>query len=227
MKLNPQPMDPAQQQIFAIMPWLMVFIMAPFAAGLQLYWMTNNVLTIAQQWWLYRKFGLHLSRHAPGPHMSVRGGRRSSPSGRASCSPGRSTFLKSAPELQVPARSRRAGDRVRRPLQRRQELAAQRADQPQGAGAHLEHAGPDAGAQLLRRRRAAADPAGRHARLRLCRGAEGHGQALALPGERLSARPRGAEARAGAGRFAPRPQGRRPRGDATCSTMPRSAITSS
>jgi YidC/Oxa1 family membrane protein insertase len=65
MKLNPQPMDPAQAQVFAIMPWVLVFIMAPFAAGLQLYWMTNNVLTIAQQWHLYRKFGLHLSDTHP------------------------------------------------------------------------------------------------------------------------------------------------------------------
>ena len=65
MKLNPQPMDPAQAQIFAIMPWVLVFIMAPFAAGLQLYWMTNNVLTIAQQWWLYRKYGLHFSDTHP------------------------------------------------------------------------------------------------------------------------------------------------------------------
>ena len=65
MKLNPQPMDPAQAQIFAIMPWFLVFIMAPFAAGLQLYWMTNNILTIAQQWWLYRKYGLHLSDTHP------------------------------------------------------------------------------------------------------------------------------------------------------------------
>ena len=65
MKLNPQPMDPAQAQIFAIMPWFLVFIMAPFAAGLQLYWITNNVLTIAQQWWLYRKYGLHLSDTHP------------------------------------------------------------------------------------------------------------------------------------------------------------------
>jgi YidC/Oxa1 family membrane protein insertase len=65
MKLNPQAMDPAQQQIFAIMPWMMIFIFAPFAAGLQLYWITNNVLTIAQQYWLYRKFGLHLSDTHP------------------------------------------------------------------------------------------------------------------------------------------------------------------
>ena len=65
MKLNPQPMDPAQAQVFAIMPWFLVFIMAPFAAGLQLYWMTNNLLTIAQQWHLYRKYGLHLSDTHP------------------------------------------------------------------------------------------------------------------------------------------------------------------
>ncbi|HYX47380.1 MAG TPA: membrane protein insertase YidC [Sphingomicrobium sp.] len=65
MKLNPQAMDPAQQQVFAIMPWMMIFIFAPFAAGLQLYWITNNLLTIAQQYWLYRKFGLHLSDTHP------------------------------------------------------------------------------------------------------------------------------------------------------------------
>ena len=65
MKLNPQPMDPAQAQVFAIMPWFLVFIMAPFAAGLQLYWITNNVLTMAQQWWLYRRYGLHFSDTHP------------------------------------------------------------------------------------------------------------------------------------------------------------------
>jgi YidC/Oxa1 family membrane protein insertase len=54
-KLNPAPMDPAQQQIFAIMPWVMMIMMAPFAAGLQLYWTVSNLLTIAQQKWLYSK----------------------------------------------------------------------------------------------------------------------------------------------------------------------------
>ena len=38
------------------MPWVMVVLMAPFAAGLQLYWTVSNILTIAQQKWLYRKF---------------------------------------------------------------------------------------------------------------------------------------------------------------------------
>ena len=54
-KLNPAPMDDMQKQIFAIMPWMMMFIMAPFAAGLLIYWCTSNILTIAQQWWLYRQ----------------------------------------------------------------------------------------------------------------------------------------------------------------------------
>ncbi|MEO9599327.1 membrane protein insertase YidC [Parasphingorhabdus sp.] len=54
-KLNPAPMDAMQKQIFAIMPWILVFIMAPFAAGLQLYWTVSNILTIAQQKWLYSR----------------------------------------------------------------------------------------------------------------------------------------------------------------------------
>lgn len=54
-KLNPSAMDPIQQQIFNIMPWVLMFVMAPFAAGLLLYWNTSNVLTLAQQKYLYSK----------------------------------------------------------------------------------------------------------------------------------------------------------------------------
>ena len=54
-KLNPAPMDDVQKQVFAIMPWMLMFIMAPFAVGLQVYWITSNLLTIAQQKWLYSK----------------------------------------------------------------------------------------------------------------------------------------------------------------------------
>ena len=57
-KLNPQQGDPTQQQIFAIMPWVLMFVMAPFAAGLQLYWVVSNILTIAQQKWLYHRYDL-------------------------------------------------------------------------------------------------------------------------------------------------------------------------
>jgi len=52
-KLNPAPMDDMQKQVFAIMPWVLMFVMAPFAAGLQLYWITSNLLTIGQQKLLY------------------------------------------------------------------------------------------------------------------------------------------------------------------------------
>ena len=54
-KLNPPPADPVQQQVFAFMPWVLMFVMAPFAAGLQLYWTVNNILTILQQKWLYSR----------------------------------------------------------------------------------------------------------------------------------------------------------------------------
>jgi YidC/Oxa1 family membrane protein insertase len=54
-KLNPPPPDPIQRQVFSLMPWVLMFVMAPFAAGLQLYWVTNNILTILQQKWLYSR----------------------------------------------------------------------------------------------------------------------------------------------------------------------------
>ena len=55
-KLNPAQMDPVQQKVFAIMPWILMFVMAPFAAGLQLYWVVNNILSIAQQKYLYSRY---------------------------------------------------------------------------------------------------------------------------------------------------------------------------
>jgi len=54
-RMNPTPMDPVQEQMFKMMPWIMMFIMAPFAAGLLIYWITSNILTIAQQRYLYSK----------------------------------------------------------------------------------------------------------------------------------------------------------------------------
>ena len=54
-KLNPAPMDEAQKQVFAIMPWIFMFVMASYAVGLQIYWITSNCLAIAQQQWLYSR----------------------------------------------------------------------------------------------------------------------------------------------------------------------------
>ncbi|MCE3284641.1 MAG: YidC/Oxa1 family rane protein insertase [Steroidobacteraceae bacterium] len=49
-KLNPAPPDPMQAKIFALMPIVMTVMMAWFPAGLVLYWLTNTLLSIAQQW---------------------------------------------------------------------------------------------------------------------------------------------------------------------------------
>jgi YidC/Oxa1 family membrane protein insertase len=54
-RLNPAPMDDAQKQVFAIMPWVLMFVMAPFAVGLQVYWITTNCISIMQQKWLYSR----------------------------------------------------------------------------------------------------------------------------------------------------------------------------
>ena len=43
-------------KMMKIMPWLFMFILAPFAAGLLLYWVWNNVLSFAQQYYITRKF---------------------------------------------------------------------------------------------------------------------------------------------------------------------------
>ena len=49
-KLNPTPPDPVQAKVFMLMPLFMTFTFVWFPAGLVLYWVTNTVLSIAQQW---------------------------------------------------------------------------------------------------------------------------------------------------------------------------------
>ena len=49
-KLNPAPPDPMQAKIFAMMPIMMTVFMAFFPAGLVLYWLVNNILSIIQQY---------------------------------------------------------------------------------------------------------------------------------------------------------------------------------
>ena len=54
-KLNPAPADPTQARIFALLPFVFTFVLAGFAAGLVLYWSVNNILSIAQQWFIQRR----------------------------------------------------------------------------------------------------------------------------------------------------------------------------
>lgn len=49
-KLNPAPMDPLQEKVFKLLPLIFTVFFAFFPSGLVLYWVTNNILSIAQQW---------------------------------------------------------------------------------------------------------------------------------------------------------------------------------
>ena len=60
MQLNPPQPDPIQQQIFSYMPILFTFLLAAFPAGLVIYWAWNNILSIAQQWYISVKQGAEI-----------------------------------------------------------------------------------------------------------------------------------------------------------------------
>ena len=54
-KLNPQPVDKVQAKIFMLLPLVFTFVLGGFAAGLVIYWTTNNVLSMAQQYVIQRQ----------------------------------------------------------------------------------------------------------------------------------------------------------------------------
>jgi YidC/Oxa1 family membrane protein insertase len=53
-KLNPTPPDPIQAKVMMMMPLIFGVMFFWFPAGLVLYWVVNNVLSIAQQWHITR-----------------------------------------------------------------------------------------------------------------------------------------------------------------------------
>jgi len=54
-KLNPAPMDDIQKKVMAIMPIALTFLFITFPQGLVLYWVVNNILSGAQQWFINKK----------------------------------------------------------------------------------------------------------------------------------------------------------------------------
>jgi len=54
-KLNPKPTDPMQARLMTMMPIIFSFFFFFFPAGLVLYWLVNNILSIAQQWYVNKK----------------------------------------------------------------------------------------------------------------------------------------------------------------------------
>ncbi len=56
--LNPTPPDPMQAKMMWIMPMVFSVMFFIFPAGLVLYWLTNNILSIAQQWVINKRLGV-------------------------------------------------------------------------------------------------------------------------------------------------------------------------
>jgi YidC/Oxa1 family membrane protein insertase len=55
-KMSPPAGDPAQAKMMLMMPVVFTFIFINFSAGLVLYWLVNNVLSIAQQSYIQKKY---------------------------------------------------------------------------------------------------------------------------------------------------------------------------
>ena len=58
MKLNPAPGDPVQARMFALMPLVMTFMFAAFSSGLVIYYTWNNLLSMAQQYFMMKREGV-------------------------------------------------------------------------------------------------------------------------------------------------------------------------
>lgn len=54
MRLNPAPPDPTQAKVMQMMPFMFTFMFMWFPSGLVLYWVSNNILSISQQWVITR-----------------------------------------------------------------------------------------------------------------------------------------------------------------------------
>jgi YidC/Oxa1 family membrane protein insertase len=59
-KLNPAPADPIQARMFGLMPIMFTFMFATFPAGLVIYYTWNNLLGIAQQWYIMSRQGVEV-----------------------------------------------------------------------------------------------------------------------------------------------------------------------
>ena len=201
MRLNPTPPDPVQARIFALMPFIFTFMLAPFAAGLVIYWAWNNTLSIAQQRLIMWRMGGE-DRDGEGLTMAAPKASDGAWLFAQECRfvAGTETLERlpppGLPEVAFAGRSNVGKSSLLNALTGRN-----------APGARLQHAGPHAADQLLRSRRP--PDAGRPAGPRLCQGLQVQGQGLDQAGRPLSPRPAEPAPRPAAGRRQRRHQGRR------------------
>jgi YidC/Oxa1 family membrane protein insertase len=65
-KLNPQPADPVQAKVMMAMPVVFSIFFFFFPSGLVLYWVVQNLLSIAQQWHINRTLAAEAAEKARG-----------------------------------------------------------------------------------------------------------------------------------------------------------------
>jgi YidC/Oxa1 family membrane protein insertase len=75
-KLNPAPTDPVQAKVMQIMPIMFTVFFAFFPSGLVLYWVTNTVLSIAQQWKINRVVEAEAKAQKGGKKSGKKGGKK-------------------------------------------------------------------------------------------------------------------------------------------------------
>jgi YidC/Oxa1 family membrane protein insertase len=100
MKLNPTPTDPIQAQVFTLMPILFTFMLASFPAGLVIYWAWNNILSIAQQWYIMERHGVKVELW---DNMGFGGAKLAGASAGAAATPAPEPTRSPSPALARPA----------------------------------------------------------------------------------------------------------------------------
>jgi YidC/Oxa1 family membrane protein insertase len=80
-KLNPAPADPIQARMFSLMPLMFTFMFATFPAGLVIYYTWNNILGVAQQWYIMNRQGVevHLFKNLGETWQKLTGGAKPAP----------------------------------------------------------------------------------------------------------------------------------------------------
>ena len=201
MKMNPEATDPVQRQMFAWMPVIFTFMMGSFPAGLVIYWTGTTSCPSRSNGFIMKRAGVKFelwdnlvatfkAQSRPSPD---RAGRTRLRRNRPQAFRGLMRIHLERRRARRTCRPRRAGIRFRRPFQRRQVVAGQRADWSQDAGPRLVYT-PGRTQQLNffdlgeRARR-------RHAELRLRRRLQDQVRVMGNLDARLSARPRAIAAR--------------------------------
>ena len=73
-KLSPSTGDPTQQKVMMFLPVVFTVLFFNFPSGLVLYWTVNNIISITQQWWIFKRF--EQGKYTSKPHKKKKNKKR-------------------------------------------------------------------------------------------------------------------------------------------------------